>query len=148
MDDVRGLMLRSVHTRCVSNIVIVRLFLSHSLTPLYRLFSDLVRFSVFLLLFFILFFFSFFFDQTLMHYFFLFRKRRIKNQIEKEEESYAPLICHTVFIDFVCKVAGMRTCWSCFLSFGIIEFILFFIKTENSLVPCLSSTREYHHLGI
>ena len=52
MDDVRGLMLRSVHTRCVSNIVIVRLFLSHSLTPLYRLFSDLVRFSVFLLLFF------------------------------------------------------------------------------------------------
>ena len=55
MDDVRGLMLRSVHTRCVSNIVIVRLFLSHSLTPLYRLFSDLVRFSVFLLFFYFVF---------------------------------------------------------------------------------------------
>ena len=55
MDDVRGLMLRSVHTRCVSNIVIVRLFLSHNLTPLYRLFSDLVRFSVFLLFFYFVF---------------------------------------------------------------------------------------------
>lgn len=44
MDDVRGRMLRSVHTRCVSNIVIVRLFF-----PLYPpsipvFFSDLVPF--------------------------------------------------------------------------------------------------------
>lgn len=77
MDDVRGLMLRSVHTRCVSNIVIVRLSSSssssslQSLTPLYRLFSDLDRlYFDFLFDFWFFFFFSPTLDKPL--YIFLF----------------------------------------------------------------------------